>query len=56
MIQIEIIKSNNEDSLVNDVNYFLSQLEGHLFIEIKYSTDVIKDEVIYSCLIVYRVE
>ena len=41
MIQIEIIEKETEQELVNDVNYFLEQLENHLFVDIKYSTNII---------------
>ena len=39
MIQIEIIEKDTEQDLVNDVNYFLEQLENHLFVDIFYKYD-----------------
>ena len=60
MIQIEIIEKDTEQYLVNDVNYFLEQLENHLFVDIKYSTNMIhfNHEIIknYTALIIYKVE
>lgn len=59
MIQIEIINSKDENNLVLDVNYFLEQLEEHLFIDIKYSSFLVDKEnnlYTYSALIIYRVE
>lgn len=60
MIQVEIIESINEIDFVEDINYFLQQLENHLFIDIKYSTSIINKEnnnhVKYTALIIYRVE
>ena len=42
------------------VNYFLEQLENHLFVDIKYSTNIIhfNHEIIknYTALIIYKVE
>ena len=59
MVQIEIIENFNEMQLVNDVNYFLEQLEEHLFIDIRYSSFLVKENDVfktkYSVLIIYRV-
>lgn len=59
MIQIEIIENSNEEQLINDANYFLEQLEEHLFIDIRYSSFFVKEDGItnirYSVLIIYRV-
>ena len=59
MVQIEIIENYNEMQLVNDVNYFLEQLEEHLFIDIRYSSFLVKENDVfktkYSVLIIYRV-
>lgn len=60
MIQIEIIEKETEQELVNDVNYFLEQLENHLFVDIKYSSNIyqmnkeIKKN--FTAMIIYRVE
>ncbi len=59
MIQVEIIKSHDENQLVSDINYFLQQLEEHLYIDIKYSSFLVNKEdntYLYSALIIYRVE
>lgn len=60
MIQIEIIEKDTEQELVNDVNYFLEQLENHLFIDIKYSFNLCSNNKgirkIYTAMIIYRVE
>ena len=59
MIQIEIIESYREASLVKECNYFLEQLEEHLFVDIRFSSFLVrnKDEILtkYSVLIIYRV-
>ena len=51
MLQIEIISSNDENDLVFKVNYFLSKIDECLIRDIKYSSFVFENEVIYSCLI-----
>lgn len=60
MVQIEIIEKGSEQELVEDVNYFLSQLEEHLFIDIRYSSFFSGENILmpvrYSALILYRVE
>ena len=60
MIQVEIIEAISESELVNDINYFLEQLENHLYIDIKYSPIVINDSknkvIKYTALIIYRIE
>lgn len=56
MIQIEIFKNSDENILVDDINYFLEQLEEHLFIDIKYSSVIInEDNALYSAIVIYRV-
>lgn len=59
MIQVEVIESSNEEDFVNDVNYFLEQLENHLFIDIKYSFSMINNDEKsqrYTALIIYKIE
>ena len=59
MIQVEIIDSFDETQLINDTNYFLQHLEEALFIDIRFSSFLVrnKDELLtkYSVLIIYRV-
>ena len=59
MIQIEIIESYSEASLVKQCNYFLEQLEEHLFVDIRFSSFFVHDdgEILtkYCVLIIYRV-
>lgn len=59
MIQIEIIESYSEASLVKECNYFLEQLEEHLFVDIRFSSFLVDDEdgfkTKYCVLIIYRV-
>ena len=59
MIQIEIIESYSESSLVKETNYFLEQLEEHLFVDIRFSSFLVNDEngynTKYCVLIIYRV-
>lgn len=60
MIQVEIIEGFDGNQLVNDVNYFLEQLEEHLFIDVRYSSFFVQEKgmprIRYSALILYRVE
>ena len=55
MLQIEIISSNDENDLVFKVNYFLSKIDECLIRDVKYSSFVFENELIYSCLILYLI-
>ncbi len=60
MVQVEIIEASNEQDLVNDINYFLEQLDDHLLIDIKYNYQSLRNNTNfynkYSALIIYRVQ
>lgn len=60
MVQVEIIEASNEQDFVNDINYFLEQLDDHLLIDIKYNYQSSRNNTNlynkYSALIIYRVQ
>ncbi len=60
MVQVEIIEASNEQDFVNDINYFLEQLDDHLLIDIKYNYQSLRNNTNfsskYSALIIYRVQ
>ena len=60
MVQVEIIVASNEQDFVNDINYFLEQLDDHLLIDIKYNYQSLRNNTNlynkYSALIIYRVQ
>lgn len=56
MIQVELFQKNKEDELIEDVNYFLDQLQDHLFIDIKFNSIISHDhKLIYQALVIYKV-
>lgn len=59
MIQVEIFQNESETNLINDINYFLEQLEEHLYIDIKYSSffsPTSESKIIYTAMIIYKVQ
>jgi len=59
MIQIEIIENYDLSLLIDDVNYFLEELEEYHFIDIKYSSFYTGENAInnikYTVMIIYKV-
>lgn len=59
MIQIEIIENYDLSLLIDDVNYFLEELEEYQFIDIKYSSFYTGENAInnikYTVMIIYKV-
>lgn len=61
MLQIETISSFDEEELVEQVNYFLKQLDEVLIKKIEFSSSAFfsskdgVDKIIYTCFIVYSI-
>ena len=56
MIQVEIIEARKEKKFIEDLNYFLERLLTHQLIDIKYQVSMFENNVIYTALIIYKVE
>ena len=56
MIQTEIIYTNNENSFIEDLNYFLEKLQYHQLIDIKFNSFLNLDNMIFQALIIYKTE
>lgn len=56
MIQVEVFIEDTEQELSENINYFLSKLEEHLFIDLKYAIiNATDDQIRYSAIVLYRV-
>ncbi len=54
MIQVELFEETSIDELTNNINFFLSKLEDHLYIDIKYMP-INDDSTRYTAMVIYRV-
>ncbi len=56
MIQIETITNEKEDEFVSDINYFLEKMQEYQFVDIKYQIKSDKEHLLYSAMIIYKVD
>ncbi len=56
MIQIETITNEKEDEFVADINYFLEKMQEYQFVDIKYQIKSDKEHLLYSAMIIYKVD
>lgn len=56
MIQSEIIIARDEKKFIEDLNFFLEKLAVHQFIDIKFSSQIISNKILFEALIIYKVE